>query len=240
MKGSSDLFSQGIVDTSSFCLKCFHNFWFRDDNWVIGRTRQLDLPAYQTLGLMTNKLILKAMVHPFKCCRKRVLHVLWGLHCLWMTEGRKGIFLCVVLSIGGDMVDLIMFTHCKGASYTVSCVTYTVRGDYSAAWSFDCSIVIVWWTGMACSYIVKHLLKPSLQGVCMSAFACVWLLCSHHWRLSIWIEPTARWRFTTSYEKAQWLDICLCGSVGQKDFFFLNEDKETPQVDFWEQQLAQL
>lgn len=73
-------------------------------------------------------------------------------------------------------------------------------------------------TGMVCSsYIVKHLLKPPLQGVCLSAFACVWHLHDHYCRPSIWIEPTARWRFTTSYEKAQWLDICLYGSAGQKE-----------------------
>lgn len=92
---------------------------------------------------------------------------------------------------------------------------------------------------MVCSsYIVKHLLKPPLQGVCVSALACVWHLHSHYCRSSIWIEPTARWRFTTSYEKAQWLDICLYGSAGQRD---KPRGQRGPQVDFREreQQLAQ-
>lgn len=46
--------------------------------------------------------------------------------------------------------------------------------------------VIVWWTGMVCSsYIVKHLLKPALRGVSVSAFACVWHLHGHYSRPSI-------------------------------------------------------
>lgn len=67
------------------------------------------------------------------------------------------------------------------------------------------------------SYIVKHLLKPPQQGVCLSALACVWHLHGHDRSPSIWIETTARWRFTTSYERAQWLDICLYGVWGQWD-----------------------
>lgn len=92
---------------------------------------------------------------------------------------------------------------------------------------------------MVCSsYIVKHLLKPPLQGVCVSAFACVWHLHGYYCRPSIWMEPAARWRFTTSYEKAQWLDSCLCGSAGQRD---KPQGQRGPQVDFREreQQLAQ-
>ena len=91
---------------------------------------------------------------------------------------------------------------------------------------------------MVCSsYIVKHLLKPPLQGVCVSAFACVWHLHGHYCSPSIWIEPTARWRFTTSYERAQWPDICLCRSAGQRDG---PQGQRGPQVDFREreQQLA--
>lgn len=123
--------------------------------------------------------------------------------------------------------------------YTISCVAYTVQGDYSATWRFHCYPVIVCSTDMVCSsYIVKHLLKPPLQGVCLSPFACVWHLHDHYCRPSIWIEPTAHWRFTTSYEKAQWLDICLCGSAGQRDE---PRGQISPQVDFreLEQQLAQ-
>lgn len=97
-----------------------------------------------------------------------------------------------------------------------------------------------WCTDMVCSsYIVKHLLKSPLQGAFVSAFACVWHLHGYYCSPSIWIEPTAHWRFTTSYEKAQWLVICLCGSAGQRDG---PRGQRGPQVDFREreQQLEQL
>lgn len=126
------------------------------------------------------------------------------------------------------------------APYTISCVAYAVQSDHSATWRFHCYPVKVCSAGMVCSsYIVKHLLKPPLQGVCLSAFACVWHLHDHYCRPSIWIEPTAHWRFTTSYERAQWLDICLCGSAGQRDEA---RGQISPQVDFREreQQLALL
>ncbi|KAK1905299.1 GTP 3'8-cyclase [Dissostichus eleginoides] len=47
------------------------------------------------------------------------------------------------------------------------------------------------------------------------------------------MEPAAHWRFTTSYEKAQWLDICLCGSAGQRDE---PRGQRGPQVDFRERE----
>lgn len=147
MKCCADLFSRSVVDIL-FMENISLSFRLMEDKWVIGCTRELHLPAYQTPGFTANKLDPKVLVHPLKCCRKHVLHILWGLHCLWMTEGRKAISLCVVLFIGGDMVNLIMFARCKGPPYTISCVTYTVQGNYSATWSFHCSTVIVWWTGM--------------------------------------------------------------------------------------------
>lgn len=168
---------------------------------------------------------------------------LWGLHCVCVeqTEGRGAISLFLVLSGVCDMGDLIMFTHCE-RSPKFLCTQFPVlpsfQCDYSATWRFHCNPVVVWWTGMVrSSYIVKHLLKPPLRGVCVSAFACVWHLHGHYCSPSIWMGPTAHWSFTTSYEKAQWLDICLCSSAGQRD---KPRGQRGPQVDFRqrEQQLA--
>ncbi|KAK5854174.1 hypothetical protein PBY51_015267 [Eleginops maclovinus] len=47
------------------------------------------------------------------------------------------------------------------------------------------------------------------------------------------MEPGAHWRFTTSYESAQWLDICLCGSAEQRDE---PRGQRGPQVDFRERE----
>lgn len=101
--------------------------------------------------------------------------------------------------------------------FTTSCVAQAVHSHYWAAWWFHGRRVPASSTGMVHdSYIVKHLLKPPLQGVCLPAFASVWCLHGHYCRPSIWMEPSAHWRFTTSYEKAQWPDICLCGSMRQR------------------------
>lgn len=101
--------------------------------------------------------------------------------------------------------------------FSSSCVAHAVQTNYWAAWWFHGRPVTACSTGMSDgSYIVKHLLKPPLQGVCLSPFACVWCLHGHYCSASIWMEPSAHWRFTTSCEKAWWPDICLCGSAGQR------------------------
>lgn len=71
--------------------------------------------------------------------------------------------------------------------------------------------------GLSCSVVtlVKHLLTPPLQGVCICM--CIPLVQPLYCRRSIWMESAAHWRFTTSYEKARWQDICLRCSARQKD-----------------------
>lgn len=123
-----------------------------------------------------------------------------------------------------------------------SCVAHAVQSNYWAAWCFHGRPVPASSTGMVdASYIVKHLLKPPLQGVCLSALACVWWLHGHYWSASIWMEPGAHWRFTTSCEKARWPDICLCGSAGQRQEPRGRRNK-SPQVELreWERRLILL
>lgn len=151
-----------------------------------------------------------------------------NLSCLWFG----------VLSAVGQIRERIICPLLM-PRFTTSCAAQT---NYWAAWWFHGRPVTACWTGVVDgSYIVKHLLKPPLQGVCLSAFACVWRLHGHYCSASIWMEPSAHWRFTTSCEKARWPDICLCGSAGQR-----REPRgwrnKSPQVELreWQQRLIRL
>lgn len=87
------------------------------------------------------------------------------------------------------------------ASYMVSCLT-----QFKA-----------FWTGVLCSYVSQTLVVAATTGCLhVSICMCITFVQPFLYRRSIWIEPTARWRFTTSYEKAQWQDICLWRSSRQK------------------------
>lgn len=120
--------------------------------------------------------------------------------------------------------------------FSTSCVAHPVQSNYWAAWWFHGRPVTACSTGMVDgSYTVKHLLKPPLQGVCLSAFACVWCLHGHYCSASIWMEPSVHWRFTTSCEKARWPDICLCGLAGQRQEPW-GWRNESPQVDLRERE----
>lgn len=166
---------------------------------------------------------------------------LWGLLGVDETDRRWRTFPLFVVwccSDGGTnhVCTLLM------PRITTSCVAHAVQSNYWAAWWFHGRPVTACSTGMVDgSYIVKHLLKPPLQGVCLSAFACVCCLHGHYCSVSIWMEPSARWRFTTSCEKARWPDICLCGSAGQRQEPRGWRNKN-PQVELreWEQRLIRL
>lgn len=123
--------------------------------------------------------------------------------------------------------------------FTISCVSYTVRADYSATWRFHCCPVTVWRTGMVCSsYIVKHLLKPPLQGVRMSAFACVWHLHGHYCSPPYEQSPLRTGGLQLPTRKPSgWTSVC----VDRRDKGDRPRGQRGPQVDFreWERQLAQ-
>lgn len=137
---------------------------------------------------------------------------LWGPHWVEDTDRmHKGLpsVWGPVWCLGG-IQSCLHTVKCRPTQFPVLLMQFTVIARLHG--SFIATRLIVRSADMVCSsYIVKHLLKPPLQGVCLSPFACVWHLHGHDCRPSIWIESAAHWRFTTSYERAQRPDICLCG-----------------------------
>lgn len=135
------------------------------------------------------------------------VHIEWRTQ----TECARGPSLCLrsCLVFGTWGIQSCLHTvKCRPTQFPVLLMQFTAIARLHGGFTR----LIVRSADMVCSsYIVKHLLKLPLQGVCLSPFACVWHLHGHDCRPSIWIEPAAHWRFTTSYERAQRPDICLCG-----------------------------
>lgn len=125
---------------------------------------------------------------------------LWGLHCLMRQEAEKE-FLCPV---GATWRISSCLRIVKGLLHGF--LLYTIQADYSASRGFS----------LLCN--VSQTLVAAATTGCLhvSICMCITLVQPLLYRRSIWMEPAARWRFTTSYEKAQWQDICLWRSSRQK------------------------